>query len=165
MKIVGKKVAGICRAAKASGEFRLRLPFWAILKTYLVPYSHGIILELIALAYVSWLVLMQQVGTFVTLMFMLVLMLMLQCKPGFSYLIVRIFNFSIFYFSLWHDFVHNPPLFYFNYESNDTKTGRVIVLCVQLFTCNNNNDYISQIQIITLSSSLQAKLFKARYLA
>ena len=53
MKIVGKKVAGICRAAKASGEFRLRLPFWAILKTCLVPYSHGIILELIALAYVS----------------------------------------------------------------------------------------------------------------
>ena len=40
-----RKLSGICRAAKAAGE---------ILKTFLVPYSHGFILELITLAYVTF---------------------------------------------------------------------------------------------------------------
>ena len=75
----GKKVSGICRAAKARRRISSAS---AILKTCLAQYSEGFILELIALAYVTFLVLMQQVWTFVTFVFMLVLMLMSQCKPG-----------------------------------------------------------------------------------
>ena len=78
-KLWVKKVSGICRAAKAAGE---------ILKTCLVPYSHSFILELITLGYVTFLVLMEQVRTFVMLMFMLVLMLMSQCKLGLRRFIV-----------------------------------------------------------------------------
>ena len=84
--------------------------FVCYLKTCLVSYSHGFILKLIALAYATFLVRTQQVPTFVMLMFMLVLTLMSQCKPGFSYLMIRIFNFYIFvnfffffFFLLWHD--------------------------------------------------------------
>ena len=58
----------IYRVPKAAGEFRLP-PF-----SCLFLYSRGFILELIALAYVTFLVLMQRVWTL--LMFMLVLMVM-----------------------------------------------------------------------------------------
>ena len=78
-KIVGKNVSGICRAAKAEGEFRLP-PFWKRASSHTPTASFW---SSFRLCMSTFLVLMQQVWTFVLLMFMLVFMLMSQCKPGF----------------------------------------------------------------------------------
>ena len=62
----------------------------AILKTWIVPYSRGFILEFIALAYVTFLMLMQQVWTFV--------ILMSHCKQAEKAAFVQIMEFCYFLF-------------------------------------------------------------------